>query len=122
MKAVTIAERQSIPARFLANILPDLCRAGIIGSRRGGDGGYWLARPASEITLADIIGAIERPVATRTPPSSPENGNGQTRGNGNGNGHGSGNVQIDALWSSVQQGLDAVLRTTRLLDVLGEPP
>jgi Rrf2 family protein len=102
MKAATIAERQGIPARFLANILPDLCRAGVIGSRRGGEGGYWLARPASEITLADIIGAIERPVTTRTRLSSTPNGS----------------VQVEALWSSVQQGLDAVLRTTRLLDVL----
>jgi Rrf2 family protein len=112
MKAATIAERQGIPARFLANILPDLCRAGVIGSRRGGEGGYWLARPASEITLADIIGAIERPVTTRTPLASTQNGSGSASA--------SASVQVNALWSSVQQGLDAVLRTTRLLDVLGD--
>src|SRR4029077_752046 len=54
---------QSIPLRFLENILLQLRHAGIIESRRGADGGYKLARPAAEITLADVIRAIDGPLA-----------------------------------------------------------
>ncbi|GAA0434934.1 putative HTH-type transcriptional regulator [Acrocarpospora corrugata] len=54
---ISIAQR--IPRRFLDNILLQLRRAGLINSQRGPDGGYWLARPAAEISLADIILVIE---------------------------------------------------------------
>ncbi|GII87990.1 Rrf2 family transcriptional regulator [Sphaerisporangium siamense] len=57
--AERIAGSQDIPRRFLDNILLQLRRAGLIESQRGPDGGYWLARPASEITLADIIVVVE---------------------------------------------------------------
>jgi Rrf2 family protein len=49
--------------RFLENILGDLRNAGIIESRRGVDGGYLLARPAGDITLADVIRAVDGPLA-----------------------------------------------------------
>lgn len=54
-----IAERQAIPPRFLEQIFQDLKRAGIVGSKRGPQGGYMLARPASEIRLGDVIEIIE---------------------------------------------------------------
>ncbi|WP_214411482.1 RrF2 family transcriptional regulator [Sphaerisporangium fuscum] len=57
--AERIASSQDIPRRFLDNILLQLRRAGLIESQRGPEGGYWLARPATEITLADIIVVIE---------------------------------------------------------------
>ncbi|MCC5581958.1 Rrf2 family transcriptional regulator [Microtetraspora sp. AC03309] len=57
--AERIATAQDIPRRFLDNILLQLRRAGLINSQRGPDGGYWLARPADEISLADIIVVIE---------------------------------------------------------------
>ncbi|GAA3789375.1 Rrf2 family transcriptional regulator [Sphaerisporangium flaviroseum] len=57
--AERIASSQDIPRRFLDNILLQLRRAGLIESQRGPDGGYWLARPATDITLADIIIVIE---------------------------------------------------------------
>ncbi|NUT44570.1 MAG: Rrf2 family transcriptional regulator [Thermoactinospora sp.] len=57
--AEKIAVAQQIPRRFLDNILLQLRKAGIVHSLRGPDGGYWLARPASEITLADVIDLIE---------------------------------------------------------------
>lgn len=63
LKAETIAERQDIPKRFLLNILHDLRVAKLVDSRRGNVGGYGLARPASEIAIADIIRAVEGPLA-----------------------------------------------------------
>ncbi|MFF4775431.1 RrF2 family transcriptional regulator [Microtetraspora fusca] len=57
--AERIATAQDIPRRFLDNILLQLRRAGLINSQRGPDGGYWLARPADQISLADIIVVIE---------------------------------------------------------------
>ena len=63
VKADTIARAQDIPLKFLLGILSDLKRAHLLRSQRGADGGYWLARPAEEIALADIIRAIDGPLA-----------------------------------------------------------
>jgi Rrf2 family protein len=63
VKGDRIAQAQEIPANFLENILADLRNAGIVMSRRGADGGYWLAQPAQEISLADIIRAVDGPLA-----------------------------------------------------------
>jgi Rrf2 family protein len=61
--AEQVAQAQSIPLNFLENILGDLRRAGLVDSRRGQAGGYLLARPADEIALADVIRAVEGPLA-----------------------------------------------------------
>ena len=58
-----IAQAQGIPLNFLENILRDLRRAGIVESRRGQAGGYILARPAEEVSVADVIRAVEGPLA-----------------------------------------------------------
>src|SRR6476620_10319529 len=58
-----IAERESIPARFLEQIFQDLKRAGLVGAKRGPRGGYHLARPAPEIRLGDVVRALEGPIA-----------------------------------------------------------
>lgn len=58
-----IAERQNIPQRFLEQIFQDLKRSGIVGSKRGPQGGYLLARPAKEIPLGEVVRIIEGPVA-----------------------------------------------------------
>lgn len=63
VKAEALASAQGIPLRFLLNILVQLRRSGIVRSIRGPEGGYRLARPAGDITLADIIRAIEGPLA-----------------------------------------------------------
>jgi len=63
-KGDAIARAQDIPLKFLENILGDLRHAGLVVSRRGQDGGYWLARPASQITVADVIRAVEGPLAS----------------------------------------------------------
>jgi Rrf2 family protein len=64
VKGDTIATAQSIPLKFLENILSDMRHADLIASRRGAEGGYWLALPPQEITVADIIRAVEGPMAT----------------------------------------------------------
>jgi Rrf2 family protein len=63
-KGDTIARAQEIPLKFLENILGDLRQAGLVASRRGAEGGYWLARPAEEVSVADIIRAVEGPLAS----------------------------------------------------------
>ena len=64
VKAETLAAAQAIPLNFLENILVDLRRAGIVESKRGASGGYLLARPAEEISIADVIRAVEGPLAS----------------------------------------------------------
>ena len=62
-KGEQIAQAQDIPLKFLENILLELRHHGLVQSQRGADGGYWLARPADEIKLADVIRAVEGPLA-----------------------------------------------------------
>ena len=59
IKADQLAVAQDIPINFLRDIMRELRRDRIVRSQRGPDGGFWLARPASEISLADIIRAID---------------------------------------------------------------
>ncbi|HEX6873402.1 MAG TPA: Rrf2 family transcriptional regulator [Micromonosporaceae bacterium] len=61
--AERLATAQEIPPKFLESILLQLRRAGIVQSQRGPEGGYWLARPAKEISLADVIRIIDGPLA-----------------------------------------------------------
>lgn len=63
-KADAIARAQDIPPKFLENILGDLRQGGLVRSQRGAEGGYRLARPAQEVTLADIIRVVEGPMAS----------------------------------------------------------
>ena len=63
IKAESLAGAQDIPLNFLENILGDLRRAGIVATQRGAEGGYRLARPASAITLADVIRPLDGPLA-----------------------------------------------------------
>ena len=63
VKAEEVARAQEIPLSFLENILVDLKRAGFVRSQRGQVGGYRMATPASEITIADVIRAVEGPLA-----------------------------------------------------------
>ena len=63
VKGERLAQAQEIPLNFLENIMTDLRNAGLARSRRGADGGYWLGRPSAEITLADVIRAVDGPLA-----------------------------------------------------------
>ena len=62
-KGDRIAAAQAIPIKFLENILSELRNAGIVATQRGVEGGYWLARPAEQITLAEVMRALEGPLA-----------------------------------------------------------
>jgi Rrf2 family protein len=64
VKAERIATAQGIPLNFLENILGELRHAGIVRSHRGAEGGFRLNRPAQEITIADVIRAVEGPLAS----------------------------------------------------------
>jgi Rrf2 family protein len=63
VKADELARAQDLPVGFLENILSRLRRVGLVRSVRGAEGGYRLARPASEITVADVVRAMEGPLA-----------------------------------------------------------
>src|SRR5579875_3798789 len=64
VKAERIATAQDIPLNFLENILGELRHAGIVRSHRGADGGFRLAKPADQLTVADVIRAVEGPLAS----------------------------------------------------------
>lgn len=64
VKGERVATAQGIPHKFLENILLDLRHAGLVASQRGAEGGYALARPAREISVADVIRAVEGPIAS----------------------------------------------------------
>jgi Rrf2 family protein len=72
VKGELLAERQGIPQKFLENILAELRRAGLVSSQRGAEGGYRLARRPETVSVADIIRAVEGPLADvhGTPPES----------------------------------------------------
>src|SRR5947209_6488082 len=64
VKAERIATAQEIPLNFLENILTELRHAGIVRSQRGAEGGFRLARPAAQVSVADVIRAVEGPLAS----------------------------------------------------------
>jgi Rrf2 family protein len=111
VKGERLATSQSIPLRFLENILLTLRHAGIVESRRGADGGYRLARPADEITLADVIRAIDGPLAGVSG-ARPETLN--FKGS---------SEPLRDVWVAVRASLRGVLEATTLADVAsGELP
>jgi Rrf2 family protein len=105
VKGEALAQAQDIPLKFLENILGELRHAGLVRSQRGTEGGYWLARPPEEITLADVIRAVEGPLAS-VRGSSPETlkytGTAEPLGK---------------LWVAVRANLRAVLESVTLADV-----
>lgn len=64
LKAEAIADAQDIPHKFLESILNDMRRGGLVLSRRGGNGGYLLAKPAESISIADVIRVVEGPLVS----------------------------------------------------------
>jgi Rrf2 family protein len=111
VKGERIAQAQEIPLKFLENIMSDLRQAGLVGSRRGAEGGYWLARPADEINLAQVIRAVEGPLA---------NVRGQRSESVEY--HGSAE-RLREVWVAVRASLRNVLETVTVADVAaGELP
>jgi Rrf2 family protein len=64
VKRDAIVAAQGIPAKFLENILSELRQAGLVESQRGAGGGYWLSQPPEKIAVADVMRAVEGPLAT----------------------------------------------------------
>jgi Rrf2 family protein len=63
VKAERIAQLQQLPAKFIQNILVELKQAGIVRSHRGVDGGFLLGRDPALITIADVVRAVDGPLA-----------------------------------------------------------
>jgi len=63
VKGDAISKAQDIPMKFCENILSELRTAGVVQSRRGAEGGYWMALPPEQVRLADIVRIIEGPLA-----------------------------------------------------------
>lgn len=97
-----IAEAQDIPAKFLETILLELKHAGIVRSQRGPDGGYTLARPPEDISLADVIRAVDGPLAN-VRGDRPENM--EYRGAA---------APLTDVWIAVRAALREILETTSL--------
>ena len=105
VKGERIATAQGIPLKFLENILTELRRAELVATQRGAEGGYRLARPADEISLADVIRAVDGPLAnvrgerpdtvTYVGPAKP----------------------LHDVWLAVRANLRAVLETVTLADL-----
>ncbi len=107
MKGEAVATAQDIPARFLEGILAELRRSGIVGSQRGSDGGYWLARPPEEVSVADVIRAVEGPLADvhGAPPEEVA-----YRGAA---------ADLQQVWIATRVALREVLETTTVADIAG---
>ena len=111
VKGEALATAQGIPLKFLENILAELKHAGLVRSQRGTEGGYWLARPAEEIRIADVIRAVEGPLASvRGEPPETVRYSGPAE-------------PLGKLWVAVRASLRAVLEETTIADVAsGELP
>jgi Rrf2 family protein len=111
VKGEKLAEAQDIPLQFLEHILLELKHHGIVRARRGAKGGYWLARPAEEVTVADVVRAVEGPIAhvQSTPPEAIE-----YRGNAK---------HLQEVWIAVRASLRNVIEHVTLADLVsGEMP
>jgi len=104
-KAEDIANAQSIPLNFLVKILHELRLAGLVRSHRGPEGGHHLARPAAEISVADVLRAVEGPLAEvrGKPPEALEY-----------EGHAE---ALQRVWVALRTNVRAVLETVTLADL-----
>jgi Rrf2 family protein len=104
-----LATAQDIPARFLQNILLLLRQRSLVHSQRGAEGGYRLARPAATITLADILRAVDGPLAA-------------VRGERPESVHYQGSAQpLAEVWFAVRTSMRSVLEHVTLQDLVFGP-
>ena len=108
VKGERIAQTQEIPLKFLENILIDLRHANIVRAQRGAEGGYWLARPANEVTLGEIIRAVEGPLASvRGEPPEDMNYTGAAE-------------HLRTVWVAVRASLRSVVDELTLADIVAD--
>lgn len=105
VRAEQVATAQGIPLNFLENILGELRHAGIVRSQRGPEGGFRLAKPAEQITVADIIRAVEGPLATVRggPPEESHYGGAAT--------------ELPRVWIAVRKSLREVVENVTVADL-----
>jgi Rrf2 family protein len=105
VKAERIATAQGIPLNFLENILSELRHAGIVRSQRGAEGGFRLAKPANQIAVADVIRAVEGPLASVRggPPEEAA--------------YGGAAEALPRVWIAVRANLRAVVENVTLADI-----
>lgn len=112
VKGDRIAEAQQIPVKFLENILAELRRAGIVGSQRGAEGGYRLQRDPAEVSVADVIRAVEGPLADvhGIPPESLDPPGAA--------------APVKEVWLATRAALRSVLEVATIADIAGDdlPP
>jgi Rrf2 family protein len=105
VKTEELAAAQGIPAQFLVDILSDLRSDRLVRSRRGRDGGYELARPAAEISIADVLRCIDGPLA-----SVHDMGLGDLPYSGP-------TAALTDVWRALRASMRSVLESTSLADV-----
>ena len=106
-KAESLATAQRIPLSFLENILNQLKSAGIVRSQRGPEGGWWLIREPAEVTVADVIRAVEGPLASvrgERPEHLAYEGSAES---------------LQHVWIALRANIRAVLEHVTLADVAG---
>jgi Rrf2 family protein len=101
-----IAERKEIPPALLAKLIPLLVRAGLLASQRGARGGLALARPASEISMLEIVEAIEGPIALNRCTTTPVQCDKVAQ------------CAVHPIWQKAQDYMVDLLRSTMLADLL----
>ena len=110
-KGERLADAQEIPLQFLEHILLELKHSGIVRARRGAKGGYWLARPAEEVSVADVVRAVEGPIAnvqSMAPEAIEYRGSAQ---------------HLQEVWIATRASLRSVLEGVTLADLVsGELP
>jgi Rrf2 family protein len=119
IQARAIARRQSIPVRFLEQVLHAMKKAGLVDSTRGAQGGYLLLRAPSELSVADLLEALDGPVFH----DASQNGNGQNRRDTR-------EQLLGAVWEKVHQAergvlsaitIDQLVERQRVLDQQQNP-
>jgi Rrf2 family protein len=106
VKGDALAQAQGIPLKFLENILIDLRHSGIVRSQRGPEGGYWLAKPPADISVADVIRAVEGPLAS-VRGESPEELD-----------YAGAAEQLQQVWVALRANIRGVLETVTLEDIV----
>jgi FeS assembly SUF system regulator len=109
--AAALAQQRRLPLPMVSKILKTLARAGLLVSQRGVQGGYCLARPSADISAADIIGALEGPIAITE--CSAENHDGCSRLD---------HCEVSGHWPRINQAIHAALQSISLLEMSRPDP
>jgi Rrf2 family protein len=105
-----IASSQQIPYRFLKSVVGDLRQGGLVRSRRGCEGGYWIGRDAAEITLAQVVAAVDGELLTINGEPPAEVGYPQPA------------QRIAGLWLAVHARTEELLSGVTIADLLTDSP